>query len=55
MRGLVNKEYATKVPEEELYRDDGRLWFIPHHGVYHPKKRKLRVVLIVLHHIKEYH
>ncbi|KAM8861775.1 uncharacterized protein ACB058_008484 isoform 2-T2 [Synchiropus picturatus] len=44
MRELVNKQYATKVPKEELHRKDGRLWFIPHHGVYHPKKRKLRVV-----------
>lgn len=28
----------------ELERCDGRLWYIPHHGVYHPKKHKIRVV-----------
>lgn len=44
MTELVNKGYAIKVPEEELQCEDGRLWFIPHHGVYHPKKKKLRVV-----------
>lgn len=21
----------------------GKVWYVPHHGVYHPKKKKLRV------------
>ncbi len=41
---LLVKGYAEKVPEEELDRTDGRVWYIPHHGVYHPTKRKIRVV-----------
>lgn len=44
MNVLLNKGYAIMVPEEELDRNDGRVWFIPHHGIYHPKKQKLRVV-----------
>lgn len=44
MRELLEKGYATRVPEEQLDNSNGRVWFIPHHGVYHPKKRKLRVV-----------
>lgn len=41
---LLAKGYAEKVPEEEINRNDGKLWYIPHHGVYHPTKKKLRVV-----------
>lgn len=44
MRELLEKGYATRVSEEQLDNSNGRVWFIPHHGVYHPKKRKLRVV-----------
>ncbi|XP_070571225.1 uncharacterized protein [Ptychodera flava] len=39
------KGYAIRVPNDELDRDDGKVWYIPHHGVYHPKKpEKIRVV-----------
>ena len=38
---LVNG-YAEKA--EEVKRRDGKTWFIPHHGVYHKDKNKLRVV-----------
>ncbi|XP_072046826.1 uncharacterized protein [Amphiura filiformis] len=41
---MINKEYAQKVPEEEEIGESGRTWYIPHHGVYHPRKNKLRVV-----------
>ncbi|XP_022595647.1 WD repeat-containing protein 17-like, partial [Seriola dumerili] len=41
---LLAKGYAEKVPEEELDRGDGKVWYIPHHGVYHPTKRKIRAV-----------
>ncbi|KAJ8369700.1 hypothetical protein SKAU_G00097280 [Synaphobranchus kaupii] len=40
----ITKGHAVRVPFEEVNRDDGRLWYIPHHGVYHPKKHKIRVV-----------
>ncbi|KAL0177328.1 hypothetical protein M9458_026222, partial [Cirrhinus mrigala] len=44
MNDVISKGYAVKVPNEDLNRSDGKVWFIPHHGVYHPKKRKMRVV-----------
>jgi hypothetical protein len=45
MDNLFEKGYAEKVPDCELDQDDGRVWYIPHHGVYHPKKpNKIRVV-----------
>lgn len=44
MRELLEKGYATRVPEEQLDCSDERVWFIPHHGIHHPKKKKLRVV-----------
>ncbi len=44
MENVISKGHAEKVPIAELERLDGRLWYIPHHGVYHPKKQKIRVV-----------
>lgn len=41
---LMDKGYAVKVTEEELMQKKGKLWYIPHHGVYHRPKKKLRVV-----------
>ena len=42
---LFVKGHASKVPTEEVDRSDGFLWYLPHHGVVHPRKDKLRVVL----------
>jgi hypothetical protein len=41
---LLEKGYAEEVPMDELDRSDGKTWYLPHHGVYHPKKQKLRIV-----------
>ena len=42
---IIDKGYAEKVPAEKLNHCDGRVWYLPHHGVYHPKKpEKIRVV-----------
>ena len=38
MNDLVEKKYAERVPEQEIPNHNGRSWYIPHHGVYHPKK-----------------
>ena len=32
------------VPPAQVNRTDGRVWYIPHHGVYHPKEKTIRVV-----------
>ena len=46
MNEIIAKGYAEKVPEEEeVSYNHGNVWYIPHHGVYHPKKPgKIRVV-----------
>jgi hypothetical protein len=45
MEKLFRNNYAEEVPEEDMLRDDGRVWYIPHHCVYHQKKPdKIRVV-----------
>lgn len=44
MSDLLSKGYAVEVPTTQLNRKDGKQWYIPHHGVYHPQKKKLRVV-----------
>ena len=44
MDKIIFEGYAQKVPTKNLLQDDGRVWYLPHHGVFHPKKRKLRVV-----------
>ena len=41
MRKLFEAGHARKVPKERVGE---RAWYIPHHGVYHPTKGKLRVV-----------
>ena len=41
MKELFDAGHARKVPRERLSE---RSWYIPHHGVYHPRKKKLRVV-----------
>ncbi|KAJ0005631.1 hypothetical protein NQD34_015525 [Periophthalmus magnuspinnatus] len=57
MSNIIEKGYAVKVPNQDLSRADGKVWYLPHHGVYHPKKHKLRVVfdlwsLVPGHHVK---
>ncbi|XP_067369271.1 uncharacterized protein [Channa argus] len=43
MKDLIVRGEAEKVPEEEL--NNKPVWYIPHHGVYHPQKPgKIRVV-----------
>ena len=42
---LFVKGHASQVPEGELARNDGQVWYLPHFGVVHPQKDKLRVVL----------
>ena len=45
MQDLTEKGYAEKVREDQQPSEDGRRWYIRHHGVYHPKKpEKIRVV-----------
>ncbi|TWW54610.1 hypothetical protein D4764_0264710 [Takifugu flavidus] len=44
MDTILEKGYAMEVPQDQLSHDDNRVWYVPHHGVYHLKKKKIRVV-----------
>ena len=45
MNDIIQKGHAERVPDSDLGVDDGSVWYIPHHGVYHPQKKdKIRVV-----------
>ena len=44
IQNLLMDGHAEEVPETEL-NDIGNTWYLPHHGVYHPRKpSKIRVV-----------
>ena len=41
----LDKGYAKKVPENLRDRNDGKVWYLPHHSVVHPQKpEKVRMV-----------
>ena len=41
----ISKGYARKVPLNATAPKKGKVWYLPHHAVYHPKKPdKVRVV-----------
>ena len=43
--GIIDKGYAQKITEDMQPTQLGKFWYLPHHGVYHPKKPgKIRVV-----------
>ncbi|XP_043244279.1 uncharacterized protein LOC122392955 [Amphibalanus amphitrite] len=44
MQDMLDKGYAEAVPDDERCRDDGKVWYVTHHGVYSQTKQKLRVV-----------
>ena len=37
MSDIIRKGYAENVPPEDLKPEAGKLWYIPHHGVYHKR------------------
>ena len=42
---IIEKGYAQKVNTEEQAPQEGKVWYLPHNGVYHPKKpNSIRVV-----------
>ena len=42
---LLEIGYAKEVPQEDLTRADGKVWYLPHHPVFNPRKpEKCRVV-----------
>lgn len=41
---VTEKGYAQPVPQQQLQGRSGKMWYIPHHSVYHPRKGSIRVV-----------
>ena len=41
MEEIIQKGYAERCDTDPT---PGHAWYIPHHGVFHPKKKKIRVV-----------
>lgn len=45
MSDIISSGHAEKVPVEKVLTKNGQVWYIPHHGVYHPKEPgKIRFV-----------
>ena len=45
MKEIISKDYAEPVSTDNIQGPEGRTWYLPHHGVYHPQKpKKIRVV-----------
>ena len=44
MSEIISKGYARRIDAQSTAKD-GRIWYLPHHGIYHPQKpTKVRVV-----------
>ena len=42
---MIAKGHARKVPEDRLEANQWKVWYLLHHGIYHPRKpHKIRVV-----------
>ena len=45
MQKIMERGHASPVPKEELETTQGKVWYLPHFEVYHPKKtEQIRVV-----------
>ncbi len=44
LESVIQKGHAKVVPQDQLKQEEGKVWYLLHHGVHHPKKRKLHVV-----------
>ena len=38
MQKIFDKNHASLVPPEELETNAGKVWYLPHFDIYHPKK-----------------
>ena len=48
MQDLLDKGHTIEVPPAEIGRQDGKVWYLPHHPVVNPNKDKPRIVFDVL-------
>ena len=38
MKNIIEKGYSKKVALSHLKTEEGKVWYLPHHRIYHPKK-----------------
>ena len=44
IQALLSKGYAEAVPAQDLERNDGGVYYLPHHPIYNIHKKKIRIV-----------
>jgi len=45
MQKIFDHQHASRVPTDELASPPGKIWYLPHFDIYHPKKpNQVRVV-----------
>ncbi|KAL4009415.1 hypothetical protein ACER0C_003267 [Sarotherodon galilaeus] len=44
MDEMLSNGYAEQIPSQQLSCENGKKWYIPHHAVYHSRKRSIRIV-----------
>ena len=44
IQALLSKGYAEAVPTQDLERNDGGVYYLPHHPIYNIHKKKIRIV-----------
>ncbi|XP_032232082.2 uncharacterized protein LOC116614782 isoform X1 [Nematostella vectensis] len=44
MKKVIDRGHASRVPVDQLRTSPGKVWFLPHFNVQHPRKKDLRVV-----------
>ena len=45
MEKIISKGHASEIPATEIEAPSGQVWYLPHFGIYHPKKpTQIRVV-----------
>ncbi|KAK3727498.1 hypothetical protein QZH41_018364 [Actinostola sp. cb2023] len=45
MEKIISKGHASRIPTDKIIVPNGQVWYLPHFGVYHPKKpTQIRVV-----------
>lgn len=44
MNLMLQKDFIEEIPDNELICPPGKVWYLPHHAVFHKQKGKIRIV-----------
>ena len=55
MSDLLEQGYAVPVPQQDVHRSDGKVWYLLHHPVINPNKEKIQIVLTAQQSMEECH